>query len=211
MSQSKADAHREDTSVEHAQTPDSLARRTKTWWAIVLAGLVEEPHPVHGADIDVTFKGGVLRISGELATEEDRQRLLNEAGEYVGRGIDAIDAKHLAVSEQKEKAGILDQTLLAAFADSEVAEFARRYLVDSRGIKAKQVEILDAAQEDKARRLVPDGFMSDIHKAFKAGDAILLLRVDETEAFRARELLAQETRSLWTISTPPTQAKPEGA
>jgi hypothetical protein len=199
--------------MTHVQPPDSLARRIQTWWAIVLAGLVEEPHPAHGADIDVAFKGGggVLRISGELASEEDRQQLLREAGEYVGRGIDAIDARHLAVSRHKEKPGILDQTLLAAFADSHVAEFARRYLVESRRIKAKQVEILDAQMESKARGLVPEGFMSDLHKAFNAGDAVLLIRVDETDAFRVRELLSQETRSLWTVSTPPVPAKREGA
>lgn len=210
MSAQKADSPRKDETT-NVGPPDSLARRTKTWWTIVLAGLIDEPHPAHGADVAVSFKGGVLRLSGELGSEDERQQLLHEAGEYVGHGIDAVDAKHLKVAKHKEKAGILDQTLLAAFADGDVAEFARRYLIDSRGIKAKQVEILAADQESRARKLLPEGFMSDVQKSFKAGGAVLMLRVDETDAFRARELLSQETRSLWTISTPPTPPRREGA
>jgi hypothetical protein len=46
----------------------------------------------------------------------------------------------------------------------------------------------------------------DVRKAFDSGRAVLVLRVDETSAFRVRELLAQETRSLWTVATPPTPA-----
>ena len=192
--------------MKGVQPPESAGRQVRTWWADVLAGLVDEPHPTHGADVDVTFKGGTLRLSGELPTEEDRRQLLEEAREYVGHGIDDVDARHLRVTKRREKPGILDQTLIAAFADRDVAEFARRYLVESRRIKAKHVEILDANQEGLARRLLPEGFMSDVRKAFDAGRAVLILRVDETGAFRVRELLAQETRSLWTAATPPIPA-----
>jgi hypothetical protein len=31
----------------------------------------------------------------------------------------------------------------------------------------------------------------------------LILTIDETEAFRVRELLEEDTRSEWTIATPP--------
>lgn len=191
------------------QPPEGSARRVRTWWAAILAGLVDEPHPIHGADVDVAFNGGTLRLSGELPTEAERKQLLDEAREYVGHGIDAFDAKRLKVTKSREKPGILDQTLIAAFADRDVAEFARRYLVDSRRIKAKQVEILDARQEARAQQLLPGDFMKEAHKAFDAGQAILLVRVDETSAFRVRELLAQETRSLWTVATPPTPATAE--
>ena len=188
------------------QPPQSLGPRVSTWWAAVLAGVVDEPHPLHGADVRVTFKGGTLRLSGELPTEEDKSELLAEAREYVGHGIDGVDARQLKVIKSGERPGILDQTLIAAFADREVAELARRYLVDSRRIAAKHVEILDARQEGRARGLLPDGFAKDLHKAFDAGRAVLILRVDETAAFRVRELLAEETRSLWTVATPPSPA-----
>jgi hypothetical protein len=117
----------------------------------------------------------------------------------------------LLVAKRREKPGVLDQTLLAGFGDQDVAEFARKYLLESRRIKAKQVEIFDAKQEGRARGLVPEGFMSDVRKAFDAGHAVLLLRVDETDAFKVRELLAQETRSLWTVAAPPTLANPKVA
>jgi hypothetical protein len=123
----------------------------------------------------------------------------------VGRGVEKINARHLTVAKSREKAGILEQTLIAAFPNREVAEYARRYLVDSRRVEPKQLDILDSHQgEAKARQLLPPAFLSDVQRAFKAGDAVLLLRVDETSAFKVRELLAEETRSLWTIATPPT-------
>ncbi|MDQ6719909.1 MAG: hypothetical protein M3003_03845 [Candidatus Dormibacteraeota bacterium] len=191
------------------QSPDSAGRRVKSWWAAVLAGQVDEPHPNHGADLDVAFKGGVLHLSGELASETDRQTLLEEARDFVGHGVDKVDAKHLTVANaREEKHGVLDQTLIAAFANRDVAEFARKYLVESRRVKPKQLEILDPPQEGRAAQLLPPDFVSDVQKAFKAGQAVLILRVDETEAFRVRELLAQETRSIWTIATPPAPATP---
>jgi hypothetical protein len=183
--------------------PESAAR-IKSWWAAVLAGQVDEPHPVHGADLHIAYKGGVLHLSGELVSEADRKELLNEAGEYLDRGVDAVDAKQLTVAKRREKPGILDQTLIAAFPNREVAEFARAHLVDSRRIEPKLAEILDSRQEGTARKLLPAAFMTDVQRAFKAGEAVLILRVDETSAFRVRELLAQETRSIWTIATPPT-------
>ncbi|MEA2644350.1 MAG: hypothetical protein QOG08_1376, partial [Chloroflexota bacterium] len=30
------------------------------------------------------------------------------------------------------------------------------------------------------------------------------IRVDETDGFKVREMLAQDTRSRWTVATPPT-------
>lgn len=183
---------------------ESTTGRTKAWWAAVLAGLVDDSHPIYGADLDVAFKGGVLRLSGELPSEADKKELLNEARGFVGRGVEEIDAKHLTVVKRREKAGILEQTLIAAFPNRDVAEYARKYLVDSRRVEPKQLEILDSRNEAKARKLLPPAFISDVQKAFKAGEAVLLLRVDETSAFKVRELLAEETRSLWTIATPPT-------
>jgi len=190
--------------------PESAARRIKSWWATVLAGQIDEPHPIYGPDLDVAFKGGVMRLSGELDSEADRRKVVKEAREYVGRGIDDVDAKHLTVVKSNEKVGILDQTLIAAFADRDVAEFARAHLVDNRLVKAQVAEILDSGQEAKARQMLPEAFVRDVQKAFKAGEAVLILRVDETAAFRVCELLALETRSIWTVAMPPTPSMAGG-
>lgn len=186
------------------QPPDTVA--TNAWWNAVLAGGVDGPHPVHGDDLKVAIRHGVLRLVGRLQTEEDKKELLAGAGAYIGHGIDKVDSKRLKVVKRTEKPGILEQTLIATFPNRDVAELARKYLVDFRRLKAKQLEILDRGQEDKVRRLVPEGFMSDVQKAFKAGEAVLVLRVDETDAFKVREMLAEDTRSRWTVSTPPIAA-----
>ena len=192
--------------MKGVQPPDTVSQRTKSWWASILAGLVDHPHPIYGADVAVTFRGGVLHISGELPSESDRKALLKDAREHVGHGIDDIDAKHLTVAKGKERAGILDQTLIAAFANPDVAEYASKYLVESRRVESKRLEILDSRLEDRARDLLPAEFLSDVKKAFDAGEAVLILTVDETAVFKVRELLAEETRSLWTIATPPIPA-----
>jgi hypothetical protein len=116
----------------------------------------------------------------------------------------------LKVLERKEKPGILDQTLIAAFPNRDVAELARKFLVDIRRVKPKQLDILEPGQEEKAHRLLPEDFAGDVRKAFEAGLAVLVLRLDETEAFKVREMLAEDTRSVWTISTPPTVAASAG-
>jgi hypothetical protein len=124
----------------------------------------------------------------------------------VGRGIDGVDAKHLKVLVRKDKPGILDQTLIAAFPNRHVAELARKYLVDVHRVKPKQLEILESGQEDRIGSVVPEDFAGDVRKMLKAGEAVLVLRVDEIETFKVRELLAEDTRSIRTVSTPPTLA-----
>jgi hypothetical protein len=184
-----------------AQSPDAVA--IEGWWQAILAGGVDEPHPVHGDDLTVSVRHGTLRLMGMMSTEQDRQELLTRGREFVGHGIDRIDARHLKVAKRKEKAGVLEQVLFAAFRNRDVAELARKYLVDIRRLNAKQLEILDRGQEDKVRNLVPEGFVSDIEKALEAGEAVLIVRVDETEAFKVREMLAEDTRSRRTVATPP--------
>jgi hypothetical protein len=184
------------------QPPDAVA--IDAWWKAIMAGGVDEPHPVYGDDLRISIRHGVLRLVGTMPTEDDKRELLGRAREYVGHGIDKVDARRLKVFERKEKPGILEQTLIADFANRDVAEIARRHLVDIRRLKAKQIEILDRSNEDKTRRLVPADFIGNVDKAFKAGEAVLVMRVDETEAFRVREMLAQDTRSRWTVITPPT-------
>jgi hypothetical protein len=183
------------------QTP--AAEAIDAWWSAVLAGGVDEPHPVFGDDLRVSIRHGVLHLAGVLATEADRSELLSRARTFVGHGIDAIDDKRLKVATSKELPGILEQTLIAAFRNREVAELAREYLVGVRRLRAKQLDVVDHAQAARAPSLVPEAFMPEVKKAFRHGDAVLVVRVDEIEAFKVREMLAQDTRSRWTIATPP--------
>ena len=183
------------------QPPVSAA--IDAWWDAVIAGRVDEHHPVHSDDLKVTIKHNVLHLSGALGLDEDKRELLARAESYLGHGIDAVDAKHLKVVERKEKPGILEQTIIAAFPNRDVAELARKYVVDVRRVRPKQIEILDSGQEAKVRQLLPEDFADDVRRAFKAGEAVLVVRVDEIDAFKVRELLAEDTRSVRTVSTPP--------
>jgi hypothetical protein len=195
--------------MKGVQPPDTDAGRIKSWWTAVLAGQVDTPHPIYGADLSVSFRGGVLHLSGELPSNDDKKELLAQAREFKGRGVAGVDARHLLVASTREKPGILDQTLVAAFPNREVAEFAGEYLLRSRRVKPKRLEILDSKQVGRAQQLLPKDFVGDVKKALDAGEAVLVVQVDETSAYKARELLDEETRSLWTIATPPTPAVPE--
>lgn len=187
------------------QPPDAVA--IDAWWKAVLAGGVDEPHPVHDDDLTVSIRHGTLRLVGTLPTEADKAELLERGREFVGHGIDRLDAKHLKVVRRKDKPGILEQTLIAAFRNRDVAELARDYLVGIRRLKAKQLDILDHGQEDKMRRILPPEFIDDVRRALKTGDAVVVVRVDETDAFKVREMLAEDTRSRWTVAAPPTPSR----
>lgn len=168
----------------------------------MLAGDVDKPHPVYG-DLRAHLDGGRLRLSGELETESDRNDLVRQARARIGNGIDRLDVSHLKVESRKEKPGILQQTLISAFPNRAAAEFARAFVLKHSRVAPLQDEIIDSTRADKPASLLPDGFHRDAGKALDKGGALLILKVDETAAFRVRELLEEDTRSDWTIALPP--------
>jgi hypothetical protein len=195
--------------TEPAVQPDQKnASLVQAWWESVLAGNVYEPHPIY-RDVKVQLQGGRLRLSGELDSAEDRAELVRQARERIGRGIDQVDVSNLAVAKHTEKPGVLEQTLVSAFPSRAAAEYARDFVLKHSRVAPKLDDILDATDADKRDRLVLAEFGSDARKAIDAGRAILILRVDETDAFRVRELLDEDTRSEWTIATPPQLAAAE--
>jgi hypothetical protein len=172
------------------------------WWAALLAGDVDKPHPVYG-DLRAHLDGGRLRLSGELENETDRSELVSQARERIGHGIDRVDISRLKVADRKEKPGVLNQTLISAFPNREAAEFARAFVVKHSRAAPLQEEVVDSAHAETLAALLPGEFVDDAGKALDQGGAVLILRVDETAAFRVRELLEEDTRSDWTISMPP--------
>jgi hypothetical protein len=176
------------------------------WWASVLAGDVYEPHPIH-REVKVHLHGGQLRLSGELDSAEDRNELVNQARRRIGHGIDDVDVSGLKVASSQEKPGILEQTLVSAFPGREAAAYARDFVVEHSRVVPKQSEIVDAASADMLRTLLPEDVARRTSKAIDSGHALLILRVDETEAFKVRELLEEDTRSEWTVAQPPQLIK----
>src|SRR5882762_8902842 len=186
------------TGSPRANTSASLI---DAWWATVLAGDVSEPHPVFG-NVKVQLHGSRLRLSGELESDAERKDLVDQARQRIGHGIDGEDASGLKVTSRKEKAGVLEQTLGSAFPSRDAAEFARDFVIKHSRVVPKQSEIVDGHHAD-IRKRVPADFARAARKALDSGQALLILTVDEIEAFRVRELLEEDTRSEWTVAAPP--------
>lgn len=172
------------------------------WWASVLAGDVYDPHPLH-RDVKVRLHGGRLRLSGALESIEDRDELVRQARERIGHGIDQMDVSGLKVVSREEKPGILEQTLISAFPGRAAAEYAREFVLKHSRVVPMQSDIVDAGSAERLRIVLPEEVARDTGKALDSAHALLILRVDETEAFKVRELLDEDTRSEWTVTTPP--------
>jgi hypothetical protein len=201
-STTRSDDRRRKGSAGGAPHGNVSASLIDAWWATVLAGDVSEPHPVFG-HVKVQLRGGTLRLSGELESSADRQELVRQARQRIGHGIDAVDVSGLTTASRREKPGILEQTLISAFPSGDAAEFARDFVIRHSRVVPKQSEIVDPKHADRLRSLVADDFVQHARKALVRGHALLILRVDETEAFMVRELLEEDTRSEWTIAAPP--------
>lgn len=181
------------------------------WWASVLAGDTDEPHPVYGAAVKVNLDRTRLRLSGELESREDRDDLVREARRRIGHGIGSVDVSGLTVAKRREKPGILDQTLISAFPSRAAAEYARDFVIKHSRVKPRRHDVVDADTAAELRTLLNEEFERDACKAIDEGLAVLVLRVDETGAFRVRELIDEDTRSLWTIAMPPELSAGGGA
>jgi hypothetical protein len=175
------------------------------WWTKVLAGQTDAPHPVYAETLRVKLHGGVLRLSGEVASDQQRQSIIGEARRYIGRGLDDVDARRLVVKRPDGVRGVLDQTIIAAFPNSDVAERALTVLREDSRLNLKEAHVL---KSDRDRVLDRIGeFVKDVRNALAAGHGVLIVRVDEIDAFEARELLDEDMRSLWTHVMPPVPSR----
>jgi hypothetical protein len=189
-----------------ARSTRAGADQVADWWNSVLVGRPGHPHPVHGDAIDVKLRGGVLQLSGELPSDDEREALLREARLYIGRGVDDVDARRLVVKRPDGARGILEQTIIAAFANPALAEHALTFLRAHNRVKPKELGVVRSDREPVLNSL--GEFAADIRKALADGSGIVIVRLDETDAFEAIELLDEDTRSMWTVAMPPVPARP---
>jgi hypothetical protein len=113
-----------------------------------------------------------------------------------------------AASAAGSARGILDQTIIAAFASAAQAEDASKSLHQHGRVEPKELAVV-TSDEDPALNRIGD-FAVDVRKALADGNGIVIVRVDETDAFDARELLDEDMHGLWTVAMPPVQARPAG-
>ena len=108
-----------------------------------------------------------------------------------------------ATPERPEQRGVLEQTLISAFDEPDVVELVRNFVAQRSRRKPKLQEIVQSGDVDRLRQLLPEAFVQEAQKALEKHKALLILRVDETDAFDFRRLLEEDTRSTWTIAVPP--------
>jgi hypothetical protein len=189
---------------------DVLPDRTRAWWTSVLAGQVDAAHPVHGNNLKTQIDGDTLIVSGTVATEEDRNAIAAETEHLKGHGIRTVRNEVEVMPEVTDEAGLLIQTLIGIFESPELAGFAKDYLEGHAHVKPLLLEVIAPGSaensRDELRALLPEAFWADADKALEAGQVLLIVSVDETQAFEGRRLLAEETPSLQTLILPPEAA-----
>jgi hypothetical protein len=196
---------------EGSQAPDTsldvLPDSTRAWWTSVLTGQVQSSHPILGTNLSTRIEGDTLIISGAVPTEGDRAEIAAETEHLKGHGITTVRNELQVVPQVTDEQGLLVQTLVAVFENAELAGFAQEYLEAHAHVRPKLMRAIspESAEEGRAelRALLPEAFWEDAGKALDDQHALLIVTVDETEAFKARELLDEETRSLQTLVLPP--------
>jgi hypothetical protein len=196
------------TTASRPRSNSDAADQVADWWTRVLVGQTELAHPVYGDAIDLKLRGGVLHVAGELASDQERHSFIREARSFVGRGLDDVDVKRLVVKRPHGTPGILDQTLIGAFPNQALAEHALKFLREHTRVKLKEAGTVKSGQDKVLDRL--GDFADTVRKALADGKGIVIVRVDEPDAFEARELLDEDTRSQWTLALPPVPARRPG-
>lgn len=174
---------------------------TEGWWKEVLAGEVAARHPIHGDELKAKLTDGRLVLSGEVPSPRDRDQLVREARARVGNGLHELDVSGIKIRPRHEKPGVLAQTLVAAYDHRDTAQLALTFVIEHSRNRPKHTQVIDRAQGIRA--VLPPELIDDARKQLERGRTLLLVEVDETEAFRSRALLEEDTRSVWTMSAPP--------
>jgi hypothetical protein len=182
---------------------DPLQARTEAWWAGLIAGQADQPHPVHGPDLEARLTDGVLTLKGTVAQPADIDVLLAQARRFEGRYITKID-NQLSVAENGEKPGRLVQTLISTYESPEQARFAAEFLRDHLHDALVGLHLVEPGQS--VSELLPEDYWMEAEEALDEGRTLLVYTVDETAAFAARQLVEEETRSLSTFALPPQPA-----
>lgn len=182
---------------------DIHGSRTRAWWMQAVAGQLEQSHPIHGTDVRASVQGGVLRLRGVVPSQRDLDQLLAEAEEFRGNGINEVDSE-VRVEENADVAGVYRQTLISGFESAEQCAFAANYLESHAHIDPHFMTTVEPGSSAEALGLVvPAELVPDVARSLEEGRVVLVVTIDETSAFKARQLLEEETPSLYVVSAPP--------
>jgi hypothetical protein len=190
-----------------AESQEILQARTQAWWLTVLAGQVTDTHPVQGTRLKARMEGNTLVLSGTVSSEADSREIEAEVEHLRAQGVMEVRNELKVAEEEQDQKGLLTQTLLATFATAEQAGFAEGYLEGHAHIRPGLVKVIGpetgAAGPEALHAILPQPYWQDAEAALAAQRALLIATVDETDAFKTRELLDEETPSLETVVLPP--------
>jgi hypothetical protein len=145
-------------------------------------------------------------IRGTVPTAGDRAEIEREVAHLKGHGIAHMRDRLRVLFVERETRGLLSQTLIGAFATQEQTGFAEGYLEGHAYVKPRWMKVIaaDGAGEPRAtvHALLPEAFWEDAERLLREGRTLLVAAVDEVDAFAARELLDEETRSVETPVLP---------
>lgn len=195
---------------DHGRLP---REQKQAWWTSVLGGQVDQPYPVPGSRLKPRFEGTTLVISGTVPSEQDRQEIQTDLEALVRGAITAFRSDVEVAAETEEEPGLLAQTLVGTFPDEAQARFAASVLQNQGRLQPIVLLVLASGGSGISdpviaalRALLTDAHWEDVQSALAESHAVLILTVDETQAFQAREILDEETRSLQTAVLPPIPA-----
>jgi len=184
---------------------DANDGRVAAWWDAVVAGDDDEPHPHLGHAVSARVRRRRLVLSGTVVDSADKDQLVRQARARTGGAVRDVDASRLRVAGRSERKGLLDQVLVAAYPDATTARRAGRFVIEHGRIHPKRHVVVEPGSPAVAGA-VPGIYVKELKKHLARGESLVVLRVDETEAFRVRELMDEDTRSSWTLAVPPEPA-----
>jgi hypothetical protein len=184
---------------------ESAQGSVRAWWSAVLAGHVDQAHPVRNG-VSAEVKGEVLHLNGSVTSNEERQELLEEASQLKGRGVSEVHDNLVVQAGTEDRVGVLVQAIVAVYENGEQAQAAAdalfAHLHTARGMMKVVTPDCDRVAEG-LHAVLPEPNWSDADQALDAGRSLLIVVADETAAFSVRELLDEETHSLRIVIAPP--------
>jgi len=180
---------------------DPLAEKVGAWWLEVLSSEKGRGHPIYGANVHARLRGDTLTVVGSVESKAAQEALREEILTLNEGGIHRVRFK-VVVAELPGERGVLRQTIMAFYTNPEQARMAQRYLEGRPGARPSRTDVLDEQSVAGALGAVAVGWKRELADGFRKGKSLLLVEVDEVEAFRALELL-DETKSLEILVLPP--------
>jgi hypothetical protein len=172
------------------------------WWLSVLAGSSAGSHPVMN-EIKARMDGDTVVLSGTVAAERDRDDVEREVRGLQSPLITGVRNEIEVKPTNTEQPGLTTQVVMAFYATAEQAEFAREYLETLDRRTMIDLELAADPSDPSWRALVPPDFHEDVEQALLGERVALIAKADETDAFKLREIIDEETRSLATLVAPP--------